>query len=117
MFGIRAKITKCIDDTGYPSFVECQFIDAHGNIQIFNDKDAIFTTESLDRHSIYPKVGVIGCEIIKRKNSVIKVDTKIPWHIESISGETIFDVEATQIIEFDHKIEEDWTKIIQSSSN
>lgn len=106
MFGIKATITKCIDDEGWPSFVECQFVDANGRIQVFQDKDAIFTTEMLDRDSNYPLDGIIGCEIIERKNvndgQILKVNTSLPWHIESISGETIFEVLENQIVEFDH---------------
>ena len=105
MFGIKAQITKCIDDEGYPSFVECQFVDAQGCIQIFNDKDVIFTAESLDRNSNYPVDGTIGCEIIERKNvdgrEIIKVNTELPWHIESINDETVFEVLEEQLIEFE----------------
>jgi hypothetical protein len=105
MFGVKAKITKCIDDTSYPAFVECQFVDAHGKIQIFNDKDAIFAKEMLNRNSLYPIDGVIGCEIVERKRidgcEIIKVDTELPWGIESVKSETIFEVSAEQITEFE----------------
>ena len=106
MFGIKAKITKCIDDTGHPSFVECQFIDANGITQIFHDKDAIFTVQSLDRNSKYPTDAVIACEIIEKKamdgQNITKVDTEKPWFVESINGETIFEVLGNQMIEFEH---------------
>ena len=90
MFAIKAKITKGIDDLGYPPFVECEFVDAHGNIHAFNDKVVIFTTENLDKNSSYPTDGIVGCEIIEREHSIIKVDTELPWHIESISGKRLF---------------------------
>jgi hypothetical protein len=106
MFGVKAQITKCIDDTGHPSIVECEFVDAKGKTQIFNDKDAIFTTEMLDKNSNYPVNGIIACEILERKyedeREIIKVDTKSPWWIESITGETIFEVSVNQIVEFEH---------------
>jgi len=106
MFAIKAQITKCIDDEGYPTFVECQFIDARGSTQIFHDKDAIFITEMLDRNSNYPIDGIIGCEIIERQNidgrKIIKVNTELPWHIESTKGKTVFEVLEQQIIEFEH---------------
>ena len=108
MFGIKSQITKCIDDEGYPTLVECQFVDAHGCIKNFKDKDAVFTTELLDRNSNYPIVGIIGCEIIEGKNKggrkIIKVNTALPWHIESTKGETIFEVLQEQVIEFEHLI-------------
>jgi len=108
MFGIKTQITKCIDDEGYPTFVECQFVDAHGCTQTFNDKDAIFTKEFLDRNSDYSVAGIIGCEIIERKiidgREIIKIDTDLPWHIESTKGETLFEVLQEQLIEFDHLV-------------
>ena len=106
MFGVKAKITRCIDDEGYPTFVECQFVDAHGCTQIFNDKDVIFTTETLDRNSHYPIDDIVGCKIIERKNidkrEIVKVNTELPWGNESTKGETLFEVLQEQIIEFKH---------------
>jgi hypothetical protein len=106
MFAVKAQITKCIDDEGYPSIVECRFSDAYGETQIFHEKDAIVTTEMLDRNSRFPQDGTIGCEILGRKNvngrEVVKVDTGLPWHIESVDGETLFEVLPEQIIEFEH---------------
>jgi hypothetical protein len=106
MFGIKAKITRCIDDESYPTFVECQFVDAHGFTQTFNDKDAIFTKEFLDRNSDYPVAGIIGCEVIERKfvdnHNIIKVNTELPWGIESIKDETVFEILEEQLIEFEH---------------
>lgn len=106
MFGIKGQITKCIDDKGYPSFVECQFVDVHGCTQLFHDKDVIFTTKTLDKNSNYPVEGIIACEIVERiladEREIIKVNTKFPYHIESTSGETLFEVFANQLIEIQH---------------
>lgn len=90
MFGIKVQITKCVNDECYPSFVECQFTDAYNEIQIFNDKSPVFTTKSLDGNSDYPTDGIIGCEVLERSDSFIKVSTKIPWHVESIAGKFLF---------------------------
>jgi len=107
MFGIKAQITKCIDDNGYPSFVECQFVDTHKNKQVFHDKDVMFTTENLDRNSNYPIDGSIACQIIEREiiegREIVRIDSKLPWHIESVNGETVFEVLAEQITEFQTK--------------
>jgi len=106
MFGVKAKITRCIDDEGYPTFVECQFIDAHGCAQVFDDKDVFFTKELLDRNSNYPIDGIVVCEITERRNiegcEIVKVDTELPWHIELTKGETVFEVLQEHIIEFEH---------------
>lgn len=106
MFAVKAKITRCIDDKGYPSFVECQFVDAHGFTQVFNDKDAIFITENLDRNCNYSIDGMVGCEIIEEIDiggrKIVKVNTESPWHIESTKGKTGFEVLEHQIVEFEH---------------
>lgn len=61
---------------------------------------------SVCENSNYPQDGIIGCEIIERKNidnrDIIKVNTELPWHIESKDGETVFEVLAEQITEFEH---------------
>ena len=105
MFGVKAKITKFIDEIN-PGFVECQFVDANGLTQSFNDKVPIFTTKMIDKNSNYPVDGIIGCEIIKTKNlegrDIVKINTELPWGIESIKGGTIFEVLPEQIIEFEH---------------
>lgn len=104
MFAIKAQITKCIDDTGYPTFVECRFLDAYGVSQIFHDKDVIFMSESLDRDSQYPVDGTIPCEIIERKSvdgrEIVKISTEFPNYVESTNEEFIFEVLAEQITEF-----------------
>lgn len=104
MFGVKAAITKCIDGTLQPPLVECQFIDAFGYTQIFHDKVAIFTADYLDETSNYPVEGIIACVIVEKNSSVAVVNTELPWHIESIKGETVFEVFLEQIIEFDHLI-------------
>jgi hypothetical protein len=108
IFGVKSKITKCIDDEGYPSFVECEFTDAHGTTHQFQDKDVIFTSKTLDKESNYPVDGIIDCEIIDRKNDgsriLVTVSTELPWHVESVKHETVFEVLAEQIVEIEHHV-------------
>ena len=105
MFGIKVKITKFTDDW-QPGWIECEFTDAFGKLHIFNEKVPIVTVEYLDENSIYPQDGIIGCEIIERKiidnREMIKVSSELPWHIESKTGETVFEVLAEHLIEFEH---------------
>jgi hypothetical protein len=101
VFGVRVTITKFIDNS-QPGWVECQFVDAFGRLHIFNEKVPIVTVEYLDEKSVYPQDGIIACEIIKRKNDIIKVNIEKPWGVESITGETIFDVFNEKIIESEH---------------
>ncbi len=102
MFGVKATITKCIDETLQPPLVECQFTHAFGNTQVFHDKVAVFTADYLNENSNYPVEGIIGCEIIEKNDLVVKVNTELPWHIASTDCETIFEVFWEQTIEFEH---------------
>jgi len=103
MFAIKAKITKCIDDKGYPTFVECEFIDSGGETQLFHEKDLILGVEMLDRNSSYPMDGYVLCEIVEGQplsgRELVKVTT--PLGIESTTGETIFEIFADQLIKLD----------------
>ncbi|MGD9562979.1 MAG: hypothetical protein AB7F88_12730 [Pyrinomonadaceae bacterium] len=114
MFGIKVSITRCIDDTG-PSFVECEFRDASGFVDVFRDKDAIFSIENLDRNSEYPVDGVLGCEVLNKPTMqnplTTRVDTKKPWGIESLNGKTIFEVNSELIVEFSHPADSNQTNI------
>src|SRR6185369_333848 len=104
MFAVKATITKFTEDW-QPGWVECEFTDAFGKLQTFNEKVPVVTAEYLDENSAYPQDGIIGCEIIERKNvdgrEVVKVNTDLPWGIESLGGETIFEVLPEQLIEFE----------------
>jgi hypothetical protein len=102
-YAVKSKITKCIDDTGYPSFVECEFVDASGTVHQFQEKDVILTVETLDRNSNYPQDAFVDCEIIERRyengRNIVKVDTERPCGIESTNGKTVFEVFEDQIVE------------------
>lgn len=105
MFGIKVKITKFIDDS-QPGWVECEFTDAFGKLHIFKEKVPIVTPEYLDENSIYPQNGIIVCEIIERKSAdgveIVKVDTDKYSLLDSMNGETVFEVSQEQLVEFEH---------------
>ena len=104
-YGVKSKITKCIDDEGWPSIVECEFVDALGTLHQFQDKYVLFTVEMLDRDSNYPQYGSVACEIIEKRSengrNIVKVDTERPWGAESTTGETVFEVLEDQIVEIE----------------
>lgn len=105
MFGIKIKITKFTDDW-QPGWVECEFTDVFGKLHVFNEKVPIVTEEYLDQESIYPQNGFIACEIVERRIvdnlEIVKVNTELPWHIESNAGETMFEILPEQLVEFQH---------------
>ena len=105
MFQIAATITRFVREH-QPNIVSCSFHDFHGVEWTFEDKDAMFTTEYMDERSDYPRPGIIGCEIVERGtdwagNEFVEVDTELPWHLESTTGETRFRVRPDQLTEYD----------------
>jgi len=99
---IAVKITRFVE-IGFPGFVECLLIDANGQEWLFVDKIPVVACKDLDENSSYPQVGQIACEIISRRtdennHEVVLVDTSRPWHIDSITGETRFEVFDEQLV-------------------
>lgn len=105
MLGLKVAIMRYISDEPQPGIVECHLEDAHGRRWSFVEKTAIVSTQNLDAQAAYPQDGVVACQMIKRSldgtgREVIRVDTERPWHIESIEGETQFDVLPESLVEF-----------------
>src|SRR5215468_1683671 len=106
MIGISVQITQYISDDPQPGIVECQLLDAHGNEWVFQEKTAIvgFGDLDLDADTEYPQPGFIACEIIKQwwdtdGRDIVSINTENPWRIESLTGDSRFDVLRSQIIE------------------
>src|SRR5262249_46451680 len=106
MIGIIVQITKYISDDPQPGVVECQLFDAYGNEWIFLEKTAIVSSLDLTVDTDYPQPGVIDCEIVKEFQDVngreiVSVNTERPWGIETLTGDSRFDVLRSQIMEVD----------------
>jgi hypothetical protein len=104
MIGISVQITKYISDDPQPGIVECQLVDVYGNEWLFQEKTAIVSSGDLDADTDYPQPWFIACEIIKQWQDVdgreiVSVNTEKPWGIESLTGDSRFDVLRSQIIE------------------
>jgi hypothetical protein len=104
MTGIAVEITKYVDDS-FPGFVECCFVDAWGTVHSIVEKIPVVTLAHLHANSSYPQPAVIACQIIDRRKvgnrDIAMVDTEFPWHIESIVGESRFEMLKSQLVEFD----------------
>ena|SRR5436190_5789151 len=105
MLGINVTITRYISDDPQPGIVECQMIDARGRCWSFIDKVPIFSAAWLDAKSSYPQLGFIACQIVERRNDangreIVTIDTELPWHVESTTGEVRFDVHAEELTEW-----------------
>jgi hypothetical protein len=104
MLGVKVEINRYVDDA-FPGFVECKLIDGWGTHHFFVEKVPIVTSESLDASSSYPRLGIIACQIVERRDvdgrEVVKIETETTWHVESTTGETSFDVSPNQLVGFD----------------
>ena len=102
MSKVGVQIVRYVDDT-QPGVVEARLRDAFGTEWVFVDKVPIFTQESLDASSTYPRLGVIACKVIKswrdeRGLELVTIDTVRPDVVEADNGASRFDVLAEQII-------------------
>jgi hypothetical protein len=104
MKGIKAIITKYISDEPQPGIVECKFNDAWNNDYYVHEKTAVVTADYLDWDSTYPAGGFIACEIISewtdaQDRSILSITTNKPWYIETIEGQTEFEILKEQLVE------------------
>jgi hypothetical protein len=100
---IKVQITRFIRDDN-PGFVECKFYDAWNKEHSVHDKVPVVSLEDLDINSIYPREGIVGCEIIREWKDdegriILTVSSDKPWAIDTIEGLTEFDLLAHQVIE------------------
>jgi hypothetical protein len=94
---LRVSITRYVSDEPQPGTVECELVDANGRRWIFIEKTAIVTGASLNAETSYPRPGRIACEILSSRadaagRTILLVDTERPAGVESVDGETRFEV-------------------------
>ena len=103
MIGLRIEINRFVEE-GQPNVVECAFIDAHGKEHLIVEKVPVVSSGNLNADSPYPRTSVIACRVIQTKrlgdSEIVEIDMKLPWSIESIAGQSCFDVFPEQLIEF-----------------
>lgn len=91
-----------IADEAFPGFVECRLIDAHGQEHTFVEKAPVVSAQEISAHSAFPVSGHVGCQIESELEDetgrvLLHVDTTQPYGIESISGQTKFDLLPGQV--------------------
>jgi hypothetical protein len=104
VLGVRVKIIRYVDNS-QPGWIECVLADVQGQEWLFIEKVPVVTLTNLDASSNYPQPGIIACHVINTRlntvdGEVITIDTDMPWHIESTSGKTRFDVHPDQLLDF-----------------
>lgn len=95
------KIMRVIDE-GFPGFVECVFVDAHGQEHTIVEKAPVVSTREVSASSTFPLLGTVACEVILERADetgrvLLQVDTARPHGIESASGQTKFELLAQQV--------------------
>jgi hypothetical protein len=79
-------------------------VDATGSEHLFVEKVPAVTKAGLDETSHFPQPGFIGCVVIERHkrddgSHLVRIDTQIPWGVETAAGRTKFDVLSEQLCE------------------
>jgi len=87
---VAVRIVRFVDDY-QPGIVACELIDADGRSHTLIDKAPIFTDESLDASSEYPRPGVVRCTAPRTwrdegGRDLIAINTATPYSIESVEG-------------------------------
>jgi hypothetical protein len=104
MHAVNMTITRYVSDEPQPGIVECEMVDAHGRRWLFLEKTAVVTNSNLDANSCYPRPATIAVEIVGRYQDaqvgeVLRINTDRPWGIQSVEGETQFEVLPASIFE------------------
>jgi hypothetical protein len=101
MNAISVSIVEFLDDT-FPGWVKCEFIDAKGNVCVFEEKVSVVSSENLNAKSKYPCQGSLACEILGEEKlngeKTFLVNTQKPLGLESTTGTYIFHVKEAQLI-------------------
>src|SRR5262245_4564730 len=103
MVGVKVTIVRYVRDD-QPGWVECELFDAHGRRWVFVEKVPIVTADDLDATSAYPQPGFVAGEIVGRSQdasgcALIQIDLERPWGVESVEGETRFEVLPSSLVE------------------
>jgi hypothetical protein len=106
MFAVKIEITRYVEDTSYPGWVECRLLDAWGKEWLFFEKAPVVTEVDLDPKGSFPQPGVIACEIVERRcdssgRDIVCINTGMPWGVETSEGQSRFEVLSEQVIEID----------------
>ena len=94
----KVRIVRVWDTDWYPGFAECQIFDALGAEHRFQDKIPIFSDRDVNVDKL-PCDVIIRCSKCGERDGMIQVDTELPDHLESLTGQHIFHVWPNQLID------------------
>ncbi|CAM4519571.1 hypothetical protein NONI108955_41360 [Nocardia ninae] len=99
---VWCQALRWVDDEPQPGLVEVRLNDIHGDEHVFIDKEPIFTPDSsLGPQTAYPVRVELGCEVLSTRvlhdgRTAHTITTVRPWDIESVTGQTEFEVALDQ---------------------
>jgi hypothetical protein len=98
---LHVQITRFARDDN-PGWVACEFFDADNRSHTFEEKAPVVSLEYLDEASEYPRPGIIACTVLtswqeRKGRDLVRINTDIPWGIESAEGLSEFVVLSTQL--------------------
>jgi hypothetical protein len=99
---LSVLITRWVDDDPQPGIVEFQFSDSGGKVWTFVEKQALVSSQQLNRDSSYPRLASTCCKVLsfvtdRRGRKIAEIDISEPWGIESAEGLSRFSVFAEQL--------------------
>ena len=114
-YGIRVQVNCVLDDddhSGFPGWVECEFLDAHGRKWTIVEKIPVVTTTEINDLTIFPQPGFVACTILHRSSDqngteILRVSTDKPWGIEASDGSTQFEISSDLLTKYEDKKTED----------
>ena len=103
MHAVGVSIDAYVSDDPQPGIVRCSLDDAAGRRWEFLEKVPIVSVADLSSSSVFPQRGEIACVVLSKSSGkgrqIARIDTSKPWAVESIDGETVFDVFVDQLRE------------------
>lgn len=102
---VACSVVRWVDEVdGWPGCVEARLTDADGRTWVIIEKGPVVGGPDFHAKTAYPVPGWLACQILTRGTDsagepVVTVSTELPWHIESVEGETVFKVRATQLVQ------------------
>ena len=104
MVGVRVRVIRYVSPDPQPGLVECELIDANGRAWLFVEKAAVVSCESLGPKTQFPQEGVIACEVIGQTlrtdgKKLVRIDTELPFGVETVDGEHRFEIPEESLVE------------------
>jgi hypothetical protein len=90
----KVQISRFVDEH-QRGFDDCVLLDAQDQTHLFVGKSPIVSAERLWSDSRYSRPGEIACDIETEQTdesgrSLVRVNSNLPWRVESTTGETRF---------------------------